>query len=673
MPTSLQKPACVAALMFVAVVVMLHGNLGAEFNRVDDGRYVTHSVRGSLLDILKPTVGILYGPVTFLSLRIDRAAFGPPAQEVLSSKTMFEDTGLPNNWAWGPRLMNGLYHGLAGMLLWYFFLRLGLGFNTSLFIAFVWTSHPASLESVAWVCERKNVLCALFGFATLAAWTTDRSWRWRWPLITLLYALSLLSKLSALSFLPVLFALELFHPQRTEKLTAPRFWIMLALHYSVIIALSLFVTKLAMGLFVNDIASPPGGSAWTGLLTDADIFSRYMLNTLVPLYSSFFYGVEPILSLADPRFWLYGLGMAASWGAMFAASKNEDRRWVAVGFLWFFGALGPNANILATAFPMQDRYSYIPMPGLLLAFAMAARGLAARFPEGARVLPIAATVYACSVLILCGARSPVYRHSDLLSYDAVQRQPMSGYALMMATHISNKKHKAHLPTGSKPNPEMAYRMAEQAVEFYAAAEKTYDYWQFSSPIIVRTERAELLLFLTRDREAAESLAPLLKTASDFTPPVDPKKLYPHLPDAFRTRFRPKLDRGMMMRAWITSAEAWLRVSFRLETPPVERLGLARRAIEHNQRALEFEPENAVALLGLGRAQLRVSYLLADSNSMDEARKAYAEARATLQREAIKAQGADLLKNVPEPEAPKPADKLKTPVPAEPPKSTGPTQ
>lgn len=658
MPTFLQKPAVVAALMVLAVIVILHGNLNSRFYGIDDNRYVPHSVKGTIGDLFTPKQGILYGPVTFLSLRLDRNLFGPSVEDVLKSNEMNAKKTERNpkpSWAWGPRLMNGVYHGLAGLMLWYFFSRLGVGKNTALFIAFVWTSHPIALESVAWVCERKNVLCALFGFSTLAAWTTDREWRMRWPLITVLYALALLSKLSALSFLPVLVALEIFDPQRTDALTSIRFWLRSALRFSVILILSLVLIKVSMGLFENDIAAPPGGSAWTGLLTDADIFGRYMLNILVPVFSSFFYAVEPIVTLADARFWMYVLAIAAFWGGMFKLAKVEDQRWIAVGFLWFFGALGPNANIIATAFPMQDRYSYLPMPGLLLAFAIGMRGLFARFPNSDRSLQVAGAVYAAVVLVLCGMRSPLFRNSDLLAYDAIQRQPMSGYALMMATHLSDRNYRAHLPNGAFPDPELAHRAAEQGVEFFTAAEKSYDYWQFSSPIIVRTERAELLLFLSREREAVESLLPMLKTAEELTPPVDPKKLYPHLPDAFRLRFRPRVDRQMMIRTWLACGEGMLRMSFRLDTPKAERIVLALKATECCKRALEFEKEeNVTALSTLGRAQLRISYLLAEENKMDEARKAYAEARSTLQRDAIKAEGADLLKNVPEPEPPKKA-------------------
>lgn len=657
LPDFLQKPACAAALMVLAVVVLLYGNLRGGFYSIDDNRYVPHSIKGTVGDLFTPKKGIVFAPITFLSLRLDRALYGPSVEEALNSKEFnemkVERTPKPS-WAWGPRLMNGIYHGLAGLLLWYFFSRLGVGSGTALFISFCWAAHPIALESVAWVCERKNVLCALFGFATLAAWTIDPAKRWRWPLIWFFFALALFSKLSALSFLPVLVALELFGPQRTEPLTTPALWGRLALRLSGMLVVSGIIIKLSMGLFVDDLAPPPGGTMWTGLLTDFEIFARYMRNGLVPLFSSFYYGVEPIVSLADSRVWLYGIAMVGYWAGMYYLADVADRRWVVIGFLWFYGALGPNANIIATAFPMQDRYAYLPMPGLLLAFAMGMRGLSKRIPEGQNTLEIAGAVYAAVILILCGVRSPLFLNDDLLAYDAVQRQPKSAFAVYLACDVNDRLYKEHLPSGSFPDAAQAQLAAQRAIMFYEAAESTHEYWQFATPLHLRTERAELMLYLMQDVPVVQLVDPLLKPASALEGAVDPLALYPQFPPGFRMRFQLRNERFMMKRAWMASAEAWLRISFRLDTPREQRMTLAQRSIEHARRALEFEKENATALLKLGRAQLRVSYLLAEDNKMDDAKKAYAEARATLLRDAIKDQGVPLLKNVPEPEPPNPS-------------------
>jgi protein O-mannosyl-transferase len=104
--------------------------------------------------------------------------------------------------AGGFHLVNVLLHAGAAVLLWRVLVRLGLPY--AWLAAALFAIHPVQVESVAWITERKNVLCGLFYFAsalTYLKWlrvgeeTAGRQAWWRPYLISLgLFVLALLSK-----------------------------------------------------------------------------------------------------------------------------------------------------------------------------------------------------------------------------------------------------------------------------------------------------------------------------------------------------------------------------------------------------------------------------------------------------------------------------------------------
>ncbi len=89
-------------------------------------------------------------PLTWLSLMLDVDLFG---------------TG-----PFGPHFTNLIFHTVNTVLLFLLLRRLTTANLRSALVAALFALHPLHVESVAWVAERKDVLCAFFGLLSLLAY-----------------------------------------------------------------------------------------------------------------------------------------------------------------------------------------------------------------------------------------------------------------------------------------------------------------------------------------------------------------------------------------------------------------------------------------------------------------------------------------------------------------------
>ncbi|MBK8040674.1 MAG: tetratricopeptide repeat protein [Verrucomicrobiaceae bacterium] len=95
-----------------------------------------------------------YYPVTAMSFWIDHQLWG--------------------KWTLPPHLENVLIHGASAVLFWMLLKRLQI--RGAWLAAAFFAVHPVMVESVAWMTERKNVLCTFFALATLLAHGKAAGW-----------------------------------------------------------------------------------------------------------------------------------------------------------------------------------------------------------------------------------------------------------------------------------------------------------------------------------------------------------------------------------------------------------------------------------------------------------------------------------------------------------------
>lgn len=270
--------------------------------------------------------------------------------------------------AGGHHVTSVLIHGATAILL-FLLLRQVTGFLwRSAFVAAIFAIHPLRVESVAWVAERKDVLCGLFFVLTLWAYVAYARRPFslaRYGLVALMLTLGLLSK-PMLVTLPLVLLLAdhwplglLFKNGRFDRRR-----ILDKIPLLGLAAASCAATLFAQRGALQDLEQVPflarvGNAAIAGATYVGQMF--WPVN-LVPLYPI---GPEKIIlpAIAVSLFVLLGIS-----AGVFALRRRAP--YLVTGWLWYLIMLGPVIGIVQVGGQSHaDRYTYLPQIGLYLMLA----------------------------------------------------------------------------------------------------------------------------------------------------------------------------------------------------------------------------------------------------------------------------------------------------------------
>ena len=262
----------------------------------------------------------------------------------------------------------------ANVVLLYLLLMWATGeFGPSLFVALLFAVHPLQVESVAWVAERKNVLCTTFFLLTLWAygWYSRKPHWGRYLAVIGSFAAGLAAKPMVIT-LPVVLLLMDYWPLRRGATDEPLSWRRLLIEKVPLLAMS------AGSAMVTIAAQRAGGAVRA--TTQFPVGVR--LSNAVCAYATYLWKAVWPENLA-PLYPHPGNAIAiwkvlASGAVLIAISLfvwlRRRRRYLIVGWLWYLGTLIPVIGLVQVGeAAMADRYTYIPMMG---AFVMLAFGLA---------------------------------------------------------------------------------------------------------------------------------------------------------------------------------------------------------------------------------------------------------------------------------------------------------
>ena len=345
--------------------------------------------------------------------------------------------------------------------------------------------HPLHVESVAWIAERKDVLCGFFALLSTAFYVgyargSQGVRRRCYALSAALLATGLMAK-SMLVTLPALFVLLDIWPLRRLRLPGADVnarTSLLDLRAAIAEKAPLFGLVGVMSLLTFRLQEHAGYVTAIGFadrLANAPVsYVRYLSNTLWPQDLSVIY-THPNLPGGTPWSPLE-VALAALLIAVlsYGAWRLRERPYLLVGWLWFLGMLVPVIGFIQVGLQaMADRYTYLPGIGLFVAASFAVADVAER--SSARVARATAALCAAA-LLLCASLAWQQTHywldTETLFERALEISPRDpaahntlGVALLQRGQVEPAR--AHFEAALDAHPRDAAGHAESHEVAYA--------------------------------------------------------------------------------------------------------------------------------------------------------------------------------------------------------------
>ena len=298
-----------------------------------------------------------------------------------------------------------LLHLLNALLLFWLLWQATGYVGRSFVAAGLFALHPCNVEAVAWVAERKTVLSMVFFLLTLMAYRryARQPAVGRYLVVAMLFALGLMSKpqIVTLPFVLLLWdywPLGRMFPGADSSLAGETpghivpgksfSWLLLEkIPLLGLSAGSAFLTMKAQ--WVNRTLGGLNSYSFAVRVSSVIVtYVRYLAHAIWPAHLSFFYPhartTAPFGQLAACLLLLLLItGLALG---------SRNRRYLAVGWLWFLGTLVPMIGLvqLGNGEAMTDRFGYVPFVGLFIAFCWGVADCAERWHSSKIWLPAGA-------------------------------------------------------------------------------------------------------------------------------------------------------------------------------------------------------------------------------------------------------------------------------------------
>ena len=392
---------CIYLLLFLATLAVYSQVRHFDFVNFDDPEYIgeNNHVRA----------GLTWNGMVWAFTSYDASNWFPLTW--VSHMAAYQLFGLRSGWH---HLTNVLFHALATLLLFAALKRMTGALWRSALVAFLFALHPLHVESVAWIAERKDVLCAFFWFLTLWCYAryAQRPGLGRYVLVLLGFCGGLMAKPMIVTLPFVLLLLDVWPLRRANRLAI--LWEKLPLFALAAGASLATYAAQQQGHAVRSFGSLPAGSRIANALAT---YIVYIARMFWPAKLAVYYPYSHDL----PVWYAVAAGVALAGISVLALRWFRRRPYLAVGWFWYLGTLVPVIGFVQVGGQSSaDRYMYLPMVGLTIMLSWGAADFVKRYPRARTVVAVSAVAACSACLVLTWLQLRYWANSGTLFEHAVE-------------------------------------------------------------------------------------------------------------------------------------------------------------------------------------------------------------------------------------------------------------
>ncbi len=367
--------------------------------------------------------------------------YNPLTTWTFALENRFVGFEIPSRW----HLNNIFLHLICVFLSYRIALLLGLSWRGAIFLALLFGIHPMRVESVAWVTERKDVLFGAFYLGALLQYIKykgdHKNIRWLW--MTILFILSLFSKIQAVSLPLSMMAVDYFMDKRWELKT-------------IFNKIPFLILSLIFGIIGVVMLKNFGSLATVDDTTNFNFFQRlfvgafsfiiYLVKLIVPFrmsplypypntFPSYFY---PSILIAPIVLYTLYISYKKEYKALFFGLS-----FFIVNIIFLLQILGAGQGYLA------DRFTYIAYFGMFFIIAFYVDKYLENNPSQTSLFSAIIGVYLMSFAFMTYQQNKIWKNSATLW-----------------THVLQYYQQTTLPYGNRANYYRDNKMYKEALADY---------------------------------------------------------------------------------------------------------------------------------------------------------------------------------------------------------------